>query len=105
MYVCMYVCMYVSMYQCIYVCCLKKNQSTPRHSELVGIFLCTGTAISEFNYAGEARKKIGTPSFWKQKRRAARFATSSSLFATYLVVISSDFNTDFCVAHTAVRRW
>ena len=38
-------------------------------------------------------------------RRAARFATSSSLFSTYLVVISSDFNADFCVAHTAVRRW
>ena len=38
-------------------------------------------------------------------RRAARFATSSSLFSTYLVVISSDFNTGFCVAHTAVRRW
>ena len=36
---------------------------------------------------------------------AARFATSSSLFLTYLVVISSEFNTDFCVAHTAVRRW
>ena len=43
--------------------------------------------------------------FWKQMRRAARFATSSSLLLTNLVVISSDFNTDFCVAHTAVRRW
>ena len=67
--------------------------------------LCTGTAVLEFNYEGEARESFRTPSFWKQKRRAARFATSSSLFLTYLVVISSDFNTDFCVAHTAVRRW
>ena len=68
-------------------------------------FLCTGTAVLEFNYVGEARESFRTPSFWKQKRRAARFATSSSLFLTYLFVISSDFNTDFCVAHTAVRRW
>ena len=51
----------------------------------------------EFNYEGEARESFRTPSFWKQKRRAARFATPSSLFLTYLVVISSDFNTDFCV--------
>ena len=58
-----------------------------------------------FNYEGEARESFRTPSFWKQKRRAARFATPSSLFLPYLVVISSDFNTDFCVAHTAVRRW
>ena len=70
----------------------------------LAIFLCTGTAVLEFNYEGEARESFRTPSFWKQKRRAARFATSSSLFLTYLVVISSDFNTDFCVAHTAVRR-
>ena len=63
---------------------------------IVAIFLCTGTAVLEFNYTGEAREKIRTPSFWKQKRRAARFATSSSLFSTYyLVVISSDFKTDF----------
>ena len=69
------------------------------------IFLCTGTAVLEFNYEGEARESFRTPSFWKQKRRAARFATPSSLFLTYFVVISSDFNTDFCVAHTVVRRW
>ena len=62
-------------------------------------------AVLEFNYEGEARESFRTPSFWKQKRGAARFATSSSLFLTYLVVISSDSNTDFCVAHTAVRRW
>ena len=74
-------------------------------SPATAIFACTGTVILEFHYAGEAREIFRTPSFWKQKRRAARFATSSSLFSTYLVVISSDFNTDFCVAHTAVRRW
>ena len=67
--------------------------------------LCTVTAVLEFNYEGEARESLITPSFWKQKRRAARFATSSSLFLTYLVVTSSDFNTYFCVAHTAVRHW
>ena len=72
---------------------------------LLAFFSCTGTAVLEFNYEGEARESFRTPSFWKQKRRAARFATPSSLFLTYLVVISSDFNTDFCVAHTAVRRW
>ena len=68
-------------------------------------FLCTGTAVLEYNYECDARESFRTPSFWKQMRRAARFATSSSLLLTYLVVISSDFNTDFCVAHTAVRRW
>ena len=81
---------------------LKKvmNASKP------AFFLCTGTAVLEFNYEGEARESFRIPSLWKQKRRAARFSTSSSLFLTYyLVVISSDFNTDFCVAHTAVRRW
>ena len=61
---------------------------------LLAIFLCTGTAVLEFNYEGEARESF----FLEAKRRAARFATSSSLFLTYLVVISSDFNTDFCVA-------
>ena len=40
------------------------------------IFLCTETAVLEFNYDGEARESFRTPSFWKQKRRAARFATS-----------------------------
>ena len=72
---------------------------------VTAIFIRTGTAVLEFNYEGEARESFRTPSFWKQKRRAARFATSSSLFLTYLVVISSDFKTDSCAAHTAVRRW
>ena len=31
-------------------------------------FLCTGTAVLEFNYEGEARESFRTPSFWKQKR-------------------------------------
>ena len=46
---------------------------TVMNPEDVGKFLCTGTAVLEFNYEGEARESFRTPSFWKQKRRAARF--------------------------------
>ena len=72
------------------------------------IFLCTGTAVLEFNYEGEARESFRTPSFWKQKRRAEGCTLCYVVVLVlniYLVVISSYFNTDFCVAHTAVRRW
>ena len=82
----------------------RYNLNCRRLLDTTANFLCTGTAVLEFNYEAEARENFRTLSFGKQKRRAARFATPSSLFLTYPVVISSDFNTDFCVAHTVVRR-
>ena len=34
--------------------------------EFTAIFSCTGTAVLEFNYAGEACENCRTPSFWKE---------------------------------------
>ena len=54
------------------------SRDTTAVKDLLANFLCTRTAVLEFNYEGEARESFRTPSFWKQKRRAARFATSCS---------------------------
>ena len=50
---------------------VKMSPLTPRTYTLdymhsLAVFLCTGTAVLEFNYAGEACENFRTPSFWKE---------------------------------------